>query len=302
MWFKKAKVNIPIGGCVPSLPDERDVLMSEVYPLPIRIAPEMPPPFDLTILNQGQTPHCVGFSSAAIKQEKELRERISKVFDGDWIYARCKELDGLPNMPGTYLRIAMKVLQKTGAKPKDGLESEAIKYRIGGYAKVDDVSFEGLKKAIYVNGILIAGFTGSNQGWQTAYIRPPKTGETTWGHAIALIGYNKDYIIGQNSWGENWGDKGLFYIPKDYLPFESWAILSDYPTQALEFKEGWVVENWVQLLLEKDTILTTTARLNFREQPSISSPIIRTLDKGAKIIYQGEKKVVGNYTWLKVSA
>ena len=303
MWFKKSKIIIPPGGCQKSPPDERDVLTSEIYPLPIRIALDMPSPFDLTILNQLQEPACVGFSSAAIKQEKELRERISKVFDGSWIYKKCKEIDGLPNMAGTFLRIAMKVLQKQGAKPKDGLESEAIKYRIGGYAKVDDVSFEGLKKAIYVNGILIAGFTGSNQGWQTAYIRPPKVGETLWGHAIALIGYNKDYIIGQNSWGDTWGDKGLFYIPKDYLPFEAWAILTDLPSEFLaDKKEGWVVENYIQLLLEKDTILTTTTRLNFREQPSTSSPTIRTLDKGEKIIYQGEKKIANNYTWLKVSA
>ena len=300
---RKPKVNIPPGGCLKSSPDIRDVLMSEIYPLPVRIAPEMPPPFDLTVLNQGSTPHCVGYSAAAMKQEKEFRERISQVFDGDWIYNECKKIDGNPDGRGTSLRIAMKVLQKQGAKPKDELETEAIKYRIGGYARVDDLTFEGIKKAIYVNGILIAGFHGSNQGWQTAYIKPPKAGEYVWGHAVILLGYNKDYIIGQNSWGDGWGNKGLFYIPKDYLPFEAWAILTDLPYDFLEDKKvGWIAENWIKTSLEEGTVLRTTARLNFREQPGVSAPIIRTLDNNEKIIYLGERVKAGNYYWLKIKA
>ncbi|NCN95070.1 SH3 domain-containing protein [Candidatus Wolfebacteria bacterium] len=302
-WYKKQKVNIPPGGCLESPRDRRDVLMSEVYPMPVRIAPELPPPFDLDVLNQGSTPRCVGYSAAAIKQEKELRERRRVVFNGDWLYARCKELDGLPNMRGTSLRIAMKILQKQGAKPQGELETEAVKYRIGGYARVDDLTFEGIKKAIYVNGILLAGFHGSNQGWQTAYIRPPKAGEYQWGHAIALIGYNKDYLIFQNSWSENWGEKGIGYIPKDYMPFESWCILTDLPFEFLaDKKEGWIAEDWVQLRFVKDTILTTTSKLNFREQPSIGSSIIRTLANGEKVIYQGERIKAGNYWWLRVRA
>ena len=261
MWFKRKKVNIPPGGCQPSPKDRRDVLMSEIYPMPIRIAEAMPPPFDLDILNQGSTPHCVGYSAAGIKQEKELRERRRVVFDGDWLYARCKELDGLPNMRGTSLRIVLKVLQKIGAKPLNEPESEASKYKIGGYARVDDLTMEGLKKAFYAGGVLLLGFHGSNQGWQTAYIRPPRAGEYTWGHAVFEIGYNQNYNIGQNSWGENWGDKGLFYIPKDYMPFEAWAILTDLPYEFLvDKKEGWVAENWLQLLLERDAVLTKIGR------------------------------------------
>lgn len=297
--IKRKQFQIPPEGCRQSPIDKRDVLMSEIYPLPVRIAPEMPPPFDLTILNQNGYPHCVGFSSAALKQEKELRERVSKVFDGDWIYKKCKELEG-NNSPGTYLRLAMKVLQKQGAKPLNEPEEEAIKYRIGGYARVDDLSFEGLKKAIYINGAIIAGFTGSNQGWQTAYVRPPKPGEKTWGHAVLLIGYNKDYIIGQNSWGENWGDKGLFYIPKDYLPFEAWVILTDLPTEFLPSPqlEGWVASEYLKPSLEIGNKVYPYTRLNLRKEPGGEK--ITTLDIGQQLEIIGEAKKVGSYNWVKV--
>jgi 2-keto-3-deoxy-galactonokinase len=116
-------------------------------------------------------------------------------FDGKWIYDRCKEMDGMPNMAGTYFRMGLKILKDKGAKPLLMNESEAGQYKIGAYASVDDMSFEGLKKAIRQNSVLLAGFRGSNAGWQSAYVRPPKTGEEVWGHAVALIGFNKDYLI-----------------------------------------------------------------------------------------------------------
>jgi len=295
--FLKKKTEIPPAGCIPSPLDKRDILLSEVYPLPVRIAPIMPQPFDLTILNQNGYPHCVGYASASLKQEKELRERISKVFDGDWIYKKCKELDGLPNMAGTFLRIAMKVLQKQGAKPKDEPEEEAIKYKIGGYAKVDDLSFEGLKKAIFVNGALIAGFTGSNAGWQNAYIRKPQSGEATWGHAILLIGYNENYIIGQNSWGD-WGDKGLFYVSKDYLPFEAWAVLVDLPTPEVSSNlEGWVALPFLDLV-EIGNKGKTIARLNLRKEPN--GEIITTLPLSQEIEIINKPVNSGNYVWIKI--
>lgn len=39
------------------------------------------------------------------------------------------------------------------------------------------------------------------------------------GHAIACVGYDdtNKYWIMRNSWGTNWGDKGYFYLPYNYL-------------------------------------------------------------------------------------
>lgn len=302
MWFIRKKVNIPeFPGALPSPLDLRDIPLSAVKAIPARIAENYPPPFDLAILNQDGYPYCVGYGSAGLKQEKEMREKVSVIFDGDWIYKECKKIDDYSG-PGTYLRIATKVLQKVGAKPLDEGEDLAFRYRIGGYARVDELSFEGLKRAIYVNGALLAGFTGSNQGWQSAYIRPPKSGEKTWGHAVLLIGYNKDYIIGQNSWGPNWGEKGLFYVPKDYLPFEAWAVLTDLPTEFLHSSlMGWAAVDYLRA--EEFMIgnkVYPICRLNLRKEPAGEK--ITTLDKGQKCFVIGEAKKVENspYNWVKI--
>lgn len=289
---------IPPGGCVKSPPDIRDIPLSAVSPIPVRIPKECPPPFDLDILNQGMNPSCVGFSSACIKQEKELREKVSQTFDGAWIYKKCKEIDGLPNMPGTFFRIGLKVLQKYGAKPLNGSEDEASRYKIGTYAIVDDMSFEGIKKAYYVNGSLLGGFTGSNQGWQNQWVRPPKVGEILWGHAISIVGYNENYLIGQNSWGVDWGEKGLFYIPKDYLPFECWAVLSDLPSNE---KEGWVAMEYLRSLgITEGAKVSPITVLNFRDKAGMNGNVISRIKPSDKceIIKVGEK--LDGYQWVKI--
>jgi len=298
MWFKKKQFNIPPEGCRPSPEDSRDVLLSSVIPEIKRYPNNSPCPFDLTILNQNGYPHCVGYSSAALKQEREMREKNTIIFDGDWIYKKCKELDQCPNMAGTWLRIAMKVLQKIGAKPIDKLEEEALKYKIGSYAKVDELTFEGLKKAIFVNGALLSGFIGSNAGWQTAYIRPPKSGETTWGHAVTLIGYNENYLIGQNSWGD-WGDKGLFYVPKNYLPFEAWAILSDEPTPT--GLEGWCAAAYLRTLgLTEGQLVSPTTALKLRDKPGLNSGVIQIMIPSQKLEILKIGESLNGFNWIRV--
>lgn len=237
-FWKKTKKIPEIPGAIPSLVDTRDILLSSVQiSLPLRQLPKnYLVPYILRISDQINTPHCVGYSAATIKEEKEMREQRKLNFDGDWLYRECKKIDNYDG-PGTYLRTVMKVLKSRGAKPLNENETEAVKYKIGGYAKIDSLIFEELKSAIYQNGVIQLGFHGSNQGWRTAYIRSPKNGERIWGHAVTAIGFNEKYIIGQNSWGEDWGDNGLFYIPKTYRPFEAWAILVDLPKDFVQQKK-----------------------------------------------------------------
>ncbi len=237
--------------------------------------------------------NCVGHSCAHIKQEKELRERITQKFDGEWIYARCKELDGFPNLRGTFFRIGLKVLQKQGALPLGGGEPE--RFKIGSYAKVDDTSFEGLKKALCVNGYLSSGYRLSRNGWRTAYVRPPKPGEKTSGHAIALVGYTKNHLIGLNSWGDGWGDNGYFYIPKDYRPIEAWAILTDLPTPPE--KGGWVAEKFLS-----NDVVSPAAGLRVREGAGLKYQIIKVLPQGTKVERLDGRTYADGYWWVRIRA
>jgi len=78
------------------------------------------------------------------------------------------------------------VKHKVGAMPVGG--GDPSKYRIGAYARVDDRTPDSLKNHILIYGTVKVGFTGSSEGWQGETIRPPKTGETTWGHACFVPG------------------------------------------------------------------------------------------------------------------
>ena len=216
-------------GLFPSPVDFRDVLSGAVSKKKISLPESYRIPYELSIKQQGLNPFCVGMSSATLKEEKERREQNFLDFDGEWIYRRCKEMDGMPDLKGTYFRTGLKVLYKIGAKLLVGKEEDVSKHRIGGYTKIEKITFESIKQAIYEHGVVLAGFQGSNEGWENANIRLPRPGEKRWGHAVSLIGFDKDRIVFQNSWGKKWGDKGLGYFNKNYLPFEIWIVLTDLP-------------------------------------------------------------------------
>ena len=44
-------------------------------------------------------------------------------------------------------------------------------------------------------------------------------------HTMVICGYNENYFIIRNSWGQKWGDKGYLYMPYEYLrkyPYFTW--------------------------------------------------------------------------------
>jgi len=279
-------------GLIPSPIDERDILTSEILPEIKRYPEAILPPFDLDILDQNGYPACVGFSCAVIKQYLEYKERISKIFDGLWIYNECKKIDGVPEVNGTYFRSGMKVLYDSGAKPIDSSYPEP--YRIGSYAQVNDMTFEGLKKMIFVYGSVLAGFRGSNEGWSTANVRAPLSNEKIWGHAVVLTGYDKDKLIIHNSWGVQKGDRGLFYTKKDYLPFEAWVVNCDIPT-VKNVLSGWVAERYV-------SNSKTITNLKLREEPSLKGRVIQVLKAGTSISQYNDPAITADgYRWIRIS-
>jgi hypothetical protein len=289
MIFKKKTPIGLTGSLIPSPEDKRDYLLSNFIP-PIKRYPEaIPRLFDLDILDQKTEPSCVGFSCAGIKQFNELKEKVYKVFDGSWLYKECKKIDNW-NGQGTYLRVGLEILRNTGIKPIN--ETDPSPYKIAAYALVDDNSFEGIKKAITLYGTVLAGFHGSNQGWCSEIVRPPKAGETQWGHAVFLVGYEKNYLIGQNSWGTRSHNQGLFKVPADYLPFESWTIILDKVNTPSTATTGWVARTF---LINN----VTTANLNVREKPTTTSKVIKILPLGTKVIPTGTNDVLANNHWWK---
>jgi len=73
--------------------------------------------------------------------------------------------------------------------------------------------------------VLVVGFTvfqsfESSDVATTGIVPMPARGEQVLGgHAVLCCGYDdaRQVFICQNSWGANWGDKGFFYMPYQYL-------------------------------------------------------------------------------------
>jgi len=290
-------------GLIASPYDKRDILTAEIIPEIKRIPKECPCPFDLSILNQNGFPHCVGYSGAGIKQYLEAKEKIWKIYDGSWLYRECKKIDGMPDLDGTYFRILLKVLQKIGAKPLNELESEAGKYKIGAYAQVLPLTFDELKKMIFLYGVVLLGFYGDDIGWQNDYIKPPQT--TKWGHAVFGISYDESYIYFQNSWGENWGIKGIGHFDKNYLPFEAWIPLIDFPTkyQGIDLiADGYVAKEYLKAIKYypgQEVKVNTIWGLRLRREPM--GTILEILPNGKEImILEDEDLENGGYKWVKI--
>jgi len=283
-------------GAIPSQEDPRDILSSGLIP-EIKRKPEVfLPPFDLTVSNQSREPSCVGHACATLKQYNEFKERNNIQFDGDWIYQECKKVDNYAGN-GTYLRVGMDRLHKVGAMPVGG--GDPSKYRIGAYARVDDRTPDSLKNHILIYGTVKVGFTGSSEGWQGETIRPPKTGETTWGHAVTLVGYEKNYLIGQNSWDTIRHNKGFFRVPLSYSPFEGWVSLTDMPNEPLRAADGgWVAINFIEW---KDGVLRTTYNLNVRKNAGTTHPIIKTLPRFTEVRFLDDQMISANgYIWRHI--
>ncbi len=280
------------GDLLQSPPDRRDLLASNFMPPIVRYPEVFPRMFDLDILNQHQEPSCVGFTAAVIKQFNELKEKEYVKFDGNWIYQECKKIDGMPNVRGTFFRTGLTVLKNIGAMPLGG--GDASKYRIAAYAQVDNITFEELKKYIALYGMVFAGYRGTNEGWRQETIRAPRAGETIWGHAVALTNYDKNYLIGQNSWGTSAHNQGLFRTKADYLPFEAWIVLLDKINEPrTDIETGYVAQVFL------DFQGKTTVNLNVREEPTTSSRIIKTLPRGSQTQHAGTANYFANGYWWR---
>lgn len=71
----------------------------------------------------------------------------------------------------------------------------------------------------FVVGIAVFEEFESDAVAKTGYVpMPTKESQFLGGHAVVCCGYTENnYWIMRNSWGENWGVKGYFYLPFDYL-------------------------------------------------------------------------------------
>ena len=85
----------------------------------------------------------------------------------------------------------------------------------------------------FVFGIMLYESFDSDKTTKTGIVSMPlKNEKDNGGHAVLAVGYNDESqcLIVRNSWGEEWGDKGYFYLPYEYaekLADDFWVIYQE---------------------------------------------------------------------------
>jgi C1A family cysteine protease len=244
-------------GWRPQLPDLRDHIMTVPKLTPALVLPDkvdlrlaMPPVYD-----QGRIGSCV--SNAISGSLQFLRKKLGKTDDFTpsrlFNYWNTRNLEkSVAYDAGAIIRDSIKIINSLGApqeqkwqysdtppnyytnkwkstdKPRrkpgasayaSGTSHEAVSY------EVVPTTLTMMKTCLSDGYPFIFGFSvyesfESAEVARTGIVPIPKASEQLLGgHAVMAVGYDDStqrFII-RNSWGVNWGDKGYFYMPYEYL-------------------------------------------------------------------------------------
>lgn len=181
-----------------------------------------------TCRNQKTTGQCTAFATAGILEILNYLETGERtLFSTTYIYGRHRK-EGLRSTWGMYVSELMRYLVFLGSVPNDmmpqlyenpeaydlvrnsdlnALDAVATKTHISSYIKLTDLHGQidktvlNIKKALLKYQIPIFGDIKMDGA----------------GHAICIIGWDEKYIYYMNSWGENYGDKGVCKFKPDKL-------------------------------------------------------------------------------------
>lgn len=216
-------------GWIKDIPDSRDFearrLIYQALPLPKKYT-VWP---DTVIYDQNGDPACSAFAATGCKTDQEFLQSKQRVnFDGLWLYNECKKIDGIPDTPGTYPRVVMKILQEQGCRQKGSLcfqKKPDSYWAIQAYYRMGPESTdEAIKQVLYQYGSIVAACLWF-ESWNNAKaVFPEPRGNNAGGHAFRIIGWDEIGWLVANSWGRLlWGVNGISTMPykmftKNVLP------------------------------------------------------------------------------------
>jgi len=213
---------------------------------------------DLPRKHQAWSLMCVNFALA----------RGTELDANDWYGKQCpplapmfghmntKKIDGAPSVGGTYWRSALAAAKNNGfcpetlypfiddantrknifPKPSNEAIAEALKYRIGAYARISTLN-EVLDAIYFENGVYISmaiyeSFWKDYKGYL-----PKPTGSLSGYHALIMDGYDDNWTMVvdgieqtniihiTDSYGKTTGDEGEFYLPYEALDwFNTYSV------------------------------------------------------------------------------
>ena len=218
--------------------DSRDWIGESIFPAELSLPKILDYRKELQpIRNQGAQGSCAAQSSSCMKEWQERRDiELNTYMSPQFIYNN-RENEG----EGMYGRDVMRILSKLGCclekdyeygkvedqeEIDDQLYEKALNFRIKAYAQIKTI--DGCKKALFQNGPCLITFPVYNHSttmWKPEKINQKMSG----GHAMTIVGYNKEGFIIRNSWGQGWGDNGYCIYPFDDfgMHWEIWTTIDD---------------------------------------------------------------------------
>jgi pimeloyl-ACP methyl ester carboxylesterase len=218
-----------------AMPDTVDFRDAMYNPALIEVAPasdlEAYRRAGIPILDQGSEGACTGFGLATVANfllRGRGKRKEADAVSAWMLYAMAKRYDEWPgeNYSGSSARGAMKAWHKHGicaerlwkdSHPREfdtERAADAITRPLGAYFRVNHKDLVALHAAISEVGMLYAtarvhkGWQRVKSGDQVIEYSPDLIG----GHAFAIVGYDREGLWIQNSWGSDWGSGGLARI------------------------------------------------------------------------------------------
>ena len=194
------------------------------------------------IYNQKNLGSCTGQAVGFGYHFEEIKQGLKDAFMPSrlFIYYNERVMDGtVSEDAGSEIRTGIKTLAKDGVcpetmwpyfvtkfanKPTADCYKEALKHRAVTYMRVAQ-DLTHLKACLSEGYPIVFGFNvfesfESDEVAKTGMVPMPQPKEKNiGGHAVVLVGYDdeKQVFIVRNSWGEEWGDAGYFYMPYAYV-------------------------------------------------------------------------------------
>lgn len=219
-----------------------DVGTTPTQPQSVDLSPNFPTPGD-----QGRQSSCVGWATAyALKSFQEKIEMdwslntASHLFSPAFLYNQIN----YGQDQGSYINEALDLAVNKGlstlatmpysdtdyrSQPSEAALAEAAGFKASRWYRINDTS--QIKAALVNRKPVVVGIAvypqfndlqGSDSVYNTA------TGTNGGGHAVTIVGYDDSRYGGAfkviNSWGQNWGDNGYFWMP---YSFASQGIMSE---------------------------------------------------------------------------
>lgn len=226
-------------GYIPDLKDKRDhcyaMLEGQVLPSLVDLRSGCPP-----VENQLDLGSCTSFATgAAIRFARKKQNLPDFVTSHLFLYYESRAKNQKSVDAGATIRGAIKAAAAKGdcpetewpydinqfaVKPSAKCYTDALKDRAISYLRVSQ-SLVQLKSCLAQGFPVVVGFTvydsfESQEVASTGVVPMPGPDESVLGgHAVLVVGYQDDQhrFIVRNSWSQQWGDKGYFYMPYAYL-------------------------------------------------------------------------------------